>query len=170
MLKRLLLGLLKGSLIGAGVGSLLVFVFGVSTMGSGLAYLAVVLTGILVALLAGKPIWARGAWVEVLLKGVAAALVGAALLYGVRNYLDTTVAFGPSMTGSLSQLPLAILPLVATVLAVFFEVDNTDEPELGDSDKGQRVRVDAPPPDRAATEVDLEGEGKTDEAKHVARN
>ena len=142
MLRRLLLGVLKGTLIGALLGSLLVFVLGVSLMTGFLSYLAAVFTGVCVALLAGKPIWARGAWIEVLLKGVAAAVLGAGLLYGVRTFLDTSLALGSLGTGSLSQLPLVMLPLLATVLAVFFEVDNTDEPaERPEDDRQKRLRV-----------------------------
>jgi hypothetical protein len=105
-------------------------------------YLAAVVTGIFVALLAGKPIWARGAWIEVLLKGVAAAVLGAGALYAVRAFLDASLAVGPLGQGLLSELPLVMLPLVATLLAVFFEVDNTDEPtaEPGDQ-QAKRVRV-----------------------------
>jgi len=143
MLRRLLLGVLKGTLIGAFVGSLLVFVLGVSLMTGFLGYLAAVFTGMCVALLAGKPIWARGAWIEVVLKGVAAAVLGAGLLYGVRTFLDTTLALGSLGSGSLSQLPLVMLPLLATVLAVFFEVDNTDEPteRRPEDDRTKKPRV-----------------------------
>jgi hypothetical protein len=142
MLRRLLLGVLKGTLIGLGVGSLLVFVLGLSLMSGLFGYLAAVFTGVCVALLAGKPIWARGAWIEVLLKGVAAAVLGAGLLYGVRTFLDTSLALGFWGSGSVSQLPLVVLPLVATVLAVFFEIDNTDDPaERLEADRQQRLRV-----------------------------
>ena len=142
MLRRLLLGVLKGTLIGALVGSLMVFVMGVSLMTGFVGYLGAVVTGVCVALLAGKPIWARGAWIEVLLKGVAAAVLGAGLLYGVRTFLDTSLALGSLGSGSLSQLPLVMLPLMATILAVFFEVDNTDEPrELSKADQDKKLRV-----------------------------
>lgn len=162
------MGLLKGSLIGGAIGGLLAFALGIPLLSGWFAYLAVILTGVMVALLAGKPVWARGAWVEVLLKGIAAAMLGAGLLYAVRNYFDTTLALGSSLTGSLSQLPIVILPLVATVLAVFFEVDNTDAPEQNDSAQTDRVRVDDTPPNAIEADAEVEVE---DEAKHqhVAR-
>lgn len=160
MLRRLLLGVLKGTLIGAFVGSLMVFVLGVSLMTGFLGYLAAVFTGVCVALLAGKPIWTRGAWIEVLLKGVAAAVLGAGLLYGVRSFLDTSLALGSLGVGSLSQLPLVMLPLLATVLAVFFEVDNTDEPaERSAGDPQKKLRV----PDRAEGVDDVDALEATSE-------
>lgn len=166
MLRRLLLGLLKGSLIGAGIGSLLVFGFGVPLLNGGFAYLAVVLTGVFVALLTGKPVWTRGAWVEVLLKGIAAALLAAGLLFGVQRYLDTALTLGPNLTGSLSQLPIVILPLVATVLSIFFEVDNTDEPEPHESTEGHRVRIDAA---SDGTELEADLAQDDDEAQRKER-
>lgn len=142
MLRRLLLGVLKGILIGGLVGSLLVFGLGMPLMTGFLSYLAAIVTGVGAALLAGKPVWARGAWIEVLLKSVAAAVLGFGVLYAVRNWLDTTLSAGPLGQGSFSELPLLMLPLVATVLAVFFEIDNTDEPpaETRDGD-AKRLRV-----------------------------
>lgn len=143
MLRRLLLGLLKGLLIGGLVGSLLVFGLGLPLMVGFLSYLAAIFTGVCTALLAGKPVWARGAWIEVLLKSVAAAVLGFGVLYGVRNWLDTTLSVGPLGQGSVSELPLVMLPLVATILAVFFEIDNTDEPTTETrADGAKRLRVD----------------------------
>lgn len=142
MLRRVLLGVLKGILIGGLVGSLWVFVLGMPLMTGFLSYLAAIFTGVCVALLAGKPVWARGAWIEALLKSVAAAVLGFGVLYAVRNYLDATLSAGPLGQGSFSELPFLMLPLVATVLAVFFEIDNSDEPVTeAAADPPQRQRV-----------------------------
>lgn len=145
MLRRFLLGMLKGILIGGLVGSLWVFGLGLPLMAGFPSYLAAIFTSVCVALLAGKPIWARGAWIEVLLKSIAAALLGSGVLYAVRNWLDTLVSAGPLGQGALSELPLLMLPLVATLLAVFFELDNTDEPGTESSNansRRQRIAAD----------------------------
>lgn len=142
MLRRLLLGMLKGALIGGLVGSLWVFVLGIPLVVGILGYVAAILTGVLAALVAGKPIWARGAWIEVLLKSVVAALLGAGVMYAFRSWLDATISVGPLGQGLLSTLPFIMLPLLATVLAVFFEVDNTDEPAAErDDQQAKRMRV-----------------------------
>lgn len=141
MLRRLLLGVFKGILIGGLVGSLCVFGLGLPLLTGVLSYLAAIFTCVFVALFAGKPVWARGAWIEVLLKSVAAAVLGFGVLYAVRNWLDTTLSAGPLGQGALSELPLVMLPLVATVLAVFFEIDNADEPTASQDDGSRRQRV-----------------------------
>ena len=142
MLRRLLLGVRKGALIGGLVGSLWVFVLGIPLVVGVLRYLAAILTGVFAALVAGKPIWSRGAWIEVLLKSVVAAALGAGVMYAFRSWLDATISVGPLGQGLLSTLPFVMLPLLATVLAVFFEVDNTDEPATETPDeRAQRQRV-----------------------------
>jgi len=152
MLRRILLGVLKGTLIGALVGVLFVYGLGIPLLAGVAGYLAAIVTGVFVALLAGKPIWASGAWIEVLLKGVAAAVLGAGALWAVRAFLEASISVGPLGQGLLSELPFVMLPLVATLLAVFFEVDNTDEPEAtppGDHAKRLRVNGDGAASDEA---------------------
>jgi len=143
MLRRLLVGVLKGTLIGGLVASLWVYGLGIPLVVGVLGYVAAILTGVFAALVAGKPIWARGAWIEVLLKSVVAALLGAGVMYAFRSWLDAAISVGPLGEGLLSTLPFVMLPLLATVLAVFFEVDNTDEPVTETRDeRAQRQRVD----------------------------
>lgn len=159
MLRRLLLGVLKGILIGGLVGSLWVFGLGLPLMTGFLSYLAAIFTGVCAALLAGKPVWARGAWIEVLLKSIAAAVLGFGVLYAVRNWLDTTLSAGPLGQGSFSELPLVMLPFVATVLAVLFEVDNTDEPTTEPpADRAERPRIAADATADGAIDAEPESE------------
>jgi hypothetical protein len=141
MLRRLLLGFFKGGLVGGALGAILVFGFGITALTGLLAYATSVGAGILVALVAGKPIWAKDAWVEVLLKAVAAAPAAAGLVFAAHHLLRSTLSLGSWGTGTASQLPLVLLPLVATLLATFFEMDNTDEPDAA----GPRRRVGTPP-------------------------
>ncbi len=129
MLRRFLLGTLEGALIGAALGALLVYGLHIALLAGVLGYLAAVVTGLCVAAIAGKPIWARGAWVEVLLKAIAAAALGAAGMFLMRHYLDVSLSAGPLGTGLPAELPLVALPFLATVLAIFFELDNTGDDE-----------------------------------------
>jgi hypothetical protein len=138
MLQRLLLGFLKGTLAGAAVGAALVFGVGVSLMSGLVAYPAAIIAGVCVALVAGKPIWVQGAWVEVLLKAIAAALLGMGLTFLVRHYVPGDLALGPLGKGPAGSLPLVVLPLLAAVLGTFFELDNTGE---GDAREPARVRA-----------------------------
>lgn len=141
MLRRLLLGFLKGGLVGGALGAVLVFGLGITALTGLLAYAMTVAAGIIVALVAGKPIWAKGAWVEVLLKAVAAVPAAAGLVFAARHVLQGTISLGPLGSGPASQLPLVMLPLVTTLLATFFEMDNTDEQGA----PGSRRRVGSTP-------------------------
>ena len=138
MLRRLLFGLLKGGLLGAALGALLVFGLGVPALAGFGGYLAVMLTGVLVALVAGKPIWEKGAWVEVLLKGVVAALLSAGAFYVIAHYVTGTAATADLVP--FGQQPLFVLPGVATLLAMLFEADNTKDD--GPPDPSEKKRVD----------------------------
>jgi len=129
--KRATVGLLKGLLIGGLIAFGVVQGLGVTTFGVFLAYALAVATGVLTALLAGRPVWARGARVEAAVKSVAGALLAAGVMFALRKWADITLdlsAIGAGV-GALSELPAVALPLVATVLALVFELDNTGDDE-----------------------------------------
>lgn len=136
MLKRLFAGLVIGIVMGGIVAAALVKGLGVlsfATTGAGvfLPYVAALVTGAFVALVAGKPVWAKGAWIEVGLKAFFGSLLAAGGMFALRKWgvtpIDLTrVGAG---AGTLSSLPATSLPLIATVLSVLFELDNTDAPE-----------------------------------------
>src|SRR5580700_8587653 len=93
MLRRLLLGLVLGLIVGgliaAGfVQGLGLLSFGPGTGGAAFAYLAAALTGVLTGLVAGKPIWSSGAKIEAGLKAFFGALLGAGLMFAVRRWVD----------------------------------------------------------------------------------
>jgi hypothetical protein len=146
MLRRLLLGLFKGSLVGGLLAYALVAGLSVQMLSGGLAYAAVVLVGVVTALVAGRPIWAAEARIEVLLKSIAAALLGSALFFLLTRYLPIQVAWGPIGTGALTQLPYVLLPTVSILLSLFFEVDNDGSREENPRDREsvdtRRLRVD----------------------------
>ena len=144
MLGRLLIGIVKGLIVGALLG------FGLAQLGMAtppvvIAYVAAALTGVLVGLVAGKPIWAKDARIEAGMKAFAGALLGSALMYAARRWLTMEV---PTQLTALvkvhedhvafGQLALTSLPAVAALLGGFYEVDNTPE--------------DAAPPGASSTE------------------
>jgi hypothetical protein len=136
MLKRALIGLLKGVLVGGALGAGLVYGLGVPVFAAWLAYVAAIVTGAATGLVAGKPIWQKDARIEAGLKAVAGAVVGGLAMFGVRQWLGISIDLGELGRGALGDLPLTSLPLVATALALFFEIDNTgDDSKAGPTEK-----------------------------------
>ena len=88
MAKRMILGLIKGLLVGGVVALVLVKGLGVVSFGAALAYVAAVATGALTGLVAGKPVWARGARIEAGVKAFAGALLAAGAMFVLRTWGD----------------------------------------------------------------------------------
>jgi hypothetical protein len=133
MLKRAVIGLAKGLLVGGALGAGLAMGLGVAVFPAWLAYVMALVTGAATGLVAGKPIWAKDARIEAGLKAVAGAIVGTLAMFGVRQWLGVSVDLGELGKGALGDLPLTALPMVATALALFFEIDNTGEPAKADA-------------------------------------
>ena len=116
-----------------------------------LAYLLAVATGIVTGLVAGKPIWAKDARIEAGLKAAAGAVVGAGLMYALRTWGGVSVDLGAYGNGVLGELPMTALPMVATVLALFYEIDNSgEEPDAkSEVEKTGKTRVAEALPDAA---------------------
>jgi hypothetical protein len=171
MIKRLLVGLVIGLVMGSLLAALLVKGLGMLTMSAVLAYLFAAVTGVVVGLVAGKPIWAKGGQIEAGLKAGFGALLGAAAMFAIRRWLNFPLdlaALGAG-AGHVGELPAAALPMIAAVLGAFYEADNTPAPEGdGKSEKkgsgggaaaratsaksaaassGKKARVAAPPDD-----------------------
>jgi hypothetical protein len=136
MLKRLVVGILIGLVVGgiaaaAIVKGLHMALFLVGTGGTLMAYVAALATGAFVALVAGKPVWAKGAWIEVGLKAFFGSLLAAGGMFALRKWglahVDLS-SFGGG-AGDIGYLPATSLPIIATVLSIFFEIDNTDAPQ-----------------------------------------
>jgi hypothetical protein len=147
MIGRLLKGFIFGLLIGGVAAGLLIKGLGVTSFvvaGGGFAFIAyasALVTGALVGLVAGKPIWAEGAWIEGLLKTFFGALLGAGAMFLARKFGTMDFPFGSEAlgTGAIGELPIVTLPAIATVLAMFYEADNTDTPAEKAGEKGARV-------------------------------
>jgi hypothetical protein len=137
MLGRLLIGIVKGLLVGGLIG------FGLAKLGFAapmaiIAYLAAALTGVLIGLIAGKPIWAKDAKIEAGMKAFVGALLGAGLMYAARRWLTMPLplALGPlsaantslgeaaTSTGTIGGMAITSLAAIAALLGGFYEVDN----------------------------------------------
>lgn len=137
MLGRLFFGIGKGLFVGVLLGVALAQL-GLAAPGAVVAYPAAALVGVLVGLIAGKPIWAEGAKIEAGLKAFVGALVGAGLMFAARRWLHMPVplslgAFSGANTslneaagsaGTLGGLAITSLPLIAALLGAFYEIDN----------------------------------------------
>ena len=169
MIGRLLKGLVIGLLVGGGVGAGLYFGLGLVMMHGLAAYAMAAATGVLVGLVAGKPIWSQDGKIEAGLKAVVGALVAAGVLFALRHWGDFALPIWiPAAGGGSNQLrlatsPLPAIPLIATVLALFFEIDNTSSPE--GAAKGARVRVAESSSRANVADDDFEDEGASKAAK-----
>ncbi|WP_437723915.1 hypothetical protein [Sorangium sp. So ce861] len=146
MLGRLILGIVKGLIVGGLLG------FGLAKLGFAapiaiVAYLAAALAGVLVGLVAGKPIWAKDAKIEAGMKAFVGALLGAGLMYAARRWLTMEVPAplgelgGANLSlgeaagsgGTFGGLAITSLAAIAALLGGFYEADNdpSDEEKPG---------------------------------------
>ncbi|KYF60561.1 hypothetical protein [Sorangium cellulosum] len=142
MLGRLILGIVKGLIVGGLLG------FGLAKLGYGapiaiVAYLAAALAGVLVGLIAGKPIWAKDAKIEAGMKAFAGALLGAGLMYAARRWLtfpvpvplgelggaNLSLGEAAGSAGTFGGLAITSLAAVAALLGGFYEADNDPSDE-----------------------------------------
>jgi hypothetical protein len=125
MLKRLLVALFEGSLAGGGVAFVL---WRLSEAPAALLlYAAAAAAGALTGLIAGRPIWARAAKLEGLLKALAGVFMAVTVLYGARKWLPGVTVdltrFGAGR-GPVGYVAWAALPLIAVAIALVFEIDD----------------------------------------------
>lgn len=124
MLKRLIVGLVIGILVGglAGYGLFQVLP---TAMAGALGYAFAAATGVLVGLVAGKPIWAPEARIEAGLKAVVGALLAMGILFGIRFLGVTIPSIAEIPSAEIGRHAIASLATIATLLSVFYELDNT---------------------------------------------
>ena len=134
MVKRLFVGLFLGAVIGAIVAAILVQGLGMTTfdasvLGPTAAYLAALVTGALTGLVAGKPIWSGDGKMEAGLKAFFGALLALGGMFVLRQWVHVTTDLSALKAGAdeLGHLPAASLPVIAAVLAMVFELDNSGE-------------------------------------------
>jgi hypothetical protein len=180
MLKRLVLGLLLGLLVGGLIAAAVIKGLGMlafdGTGGMVLAYVFAAVTGVLVGLVAGKPIWASGGQIEAGLKAVVGALLGAGAMFAMRRWLSVDLdlhslgGITPATPQAAGLLPATTLPLIAAVLGAFYEADNTPEAPDKAAAKGKegaksKVRVAHDEGDEAEDEAEAPKKAKNGAAK-----
>ena len=152
-------------LVGGAIAALAVKVFGIATLTALAAYPLAVLVGVLVGLLAGKPIWVKGARIEAALKAAFGALVAAGLMYALRTWISFDLDFSSAGLGQgpAGLLPVVAFPSVALVLSLLFEVDNMFGKDKDDAGSGKkRVDVGKGGKKRVATDDVVEAELESD--------
>jgi hypothetical protein len=170
LLKRVLFGLLKGALVGGLLGAAVVFGLGMPVFAAWLAYVAGALTGSLTGLIAGKGIWEKDARIEAGLKATVGALIGVGAMFAIRRWLNLNLDLGELGRGVVGDLPIASLPMIATALALFYELDNTGT--SGPEAPAPKTRVDtsAAPDDSAALEAALDDEAEVEASRKATRH
>lgn len=128
MVKRLIVGLVLGTVIGAVIAAVLVQGLGMVTFANAVfAYLAAAATGVVTGLVAGKPIWSADGKIEAGLKAFFGVLLGLGGMFALRTWgnVDVNLSALQAGQGALGMLPAASLPIIAAVLAGFYEIDNS---------------------------------------------
>jgi hypothetical protein len=170
MLGRLFVGIVKGLMVGALLGFGLVKL-GWAVPGAVVAYLAAAVAGVVVGLIAGKPIWAKDAKIEAGTKAFVGALLSLGLMAAARHWLTMEV---PIPLGSLvpadhhasltlGGFAMTSLAAIAGLLGGFYEADNDASGEeaapssskKGKAGKPQRIAAEA---SSAEEEEELESE------------
>jgi hypothetical protein len=148
---RLFFGLLKGLIIGGLVGWGLA---AAGMTGAAFAYGGAAVVGVLVAMIAGKPIWADDSRIQVILKMVAGALLAPGLLLLVRKFLPLGLPFDTAILPGVASIKnatiggfaLTSLATVGAVLAAFYDADNSESKNSDTaSSKGPRIEASAEP-------------------------
>src|SRR4051794_35712085 len=139
MLKRLIVGLILGTVIGAVVAAVLVQGLGMVLFSNAVfAYLAAAATGVITGLVAGKPIWAADGKIEAGLKAFFGILLGLGGMFALRTWANFQVDLSMFKAGEgfLGYLPATSLPIIAGVLAAFYEIDNSPSDNKKDDESG----------------------------------
>ncbi len=173
---RLFVGLLKGLLIGGVVGLLLVKVVGMLALGAWLAYPLAVLVGVLTGFIAGRPIWAPGARIEAYLKAAFGALLASGLLFVLRQWAALPIPALPWGLGGgagavLGEVPIVVLPLISTVLALLYDIDHTGDDDATPPPEKKRIEGSVPKARVANDSIDEDvlAEIESDLARHAER-
>jgi hypothetical protein len=132
---RVIVGLIKGALVGGGVGYGLVRLGWTSSL---IAYLACAVVGAGVGLVAGRPPWRSETLWTPAIKLIVGALIGVGLCaMGFKLLPDPS--FHTSSLGTLSLHSGPVLaPLVGILYGIFVEVDDGARPSDGPSDRKEK--------------------------------
>ena len=147
------MGLVKGLIVGGLIGYGLA-VAGMATPGAFIAYAAAAAAGVVISLIAGKPIWAKDSRIEVGMKAGAGAVLAPGLMWLVRHFLTMRMPFdvsslpgldAVSSSPAVGMFAVTAIALVAGLLGGFYDADNQPAPaeEAKDGAKPSRQRVAA---------------------------
>jgi len=134
---RVIYGLLKGGIIGGGLGFGFMQLPGLAQAGF-MHYLLYGVIGALVGFVAGRPFWRH----DTLWTPIVKAVVGFAVCLGL--YALVAKAFGdPKLTFiganvTASSLPYALGAAIGVVYGVFVEVDDGGKEKKADADAGKK--------------------------------
>ncbi len=133
MLRRLLIGILKGLLVGGAVGAGLHFgVLERGTIDSALVnYPLYGAVGALAGITAGKPFWRQGAGIEAILRSIFGVAVGCGLYALAAAFIGNVPFELPGVTGNpqFAHVPLLFAPTLALIYASLVELDNDGKAE-----------------------------------------
>jgi hypothetical protein len=140
VLKRFLIGLLKGLLVGGAIGAGLQFGLGWAPISGVLGFLLAMGTTATAGLVAGKPPWRQETIIEGALKATGGLILGALLYWLGSSFAAVPIPFAiPAAHGAVeagtswTALPILVLPILAGLYAALIELDNNDD---DDSPKG----------------------------------
>jgi hypothetical protein len=133
---RVLLGILKGGVIGGAVG------FAATQVGlgsGGAAWLVYGVVGFLVGIICGKAIWRHDTLVTPLLKGIVGFGLGAGLYWLAGKALGNVAApfATPYFTTSdkIAAIPLLLGPVIGILYGIFIEVDDGERKKAAEATK-----------------------------------
>jgi len=129
MLKRLLVGWIKGLLFGGAVGAAIHFGLHWSAVDNLLGFLIAMGACATTGVLTGRAPWQAGAWIESLLKGIVGAGVGA-LLYWLGTKIGSfALPFDLGLPEGTPWFaaPIVFAPAIASLYGAVIELDNTGE-------------------------------------------
>jgi hypothetical protein len=123
---RVILGLLKGGLIGAAIGA---GAFKLGIAGGFLALVVYAVIGGVVGMLCGRPPWRQDTFWTTALKGIFGAIVGGALYWGAGKlfggaHLAFVTKLGAPADRPLIDIPLLLGPIIGAAWGLFVEVDD----------------------------------------------
>jgi ABC-type arginine transport system permease subunit len=123
---RVVLGLLKGGLIGAAIGF---GAFRLGIEGGALGFVVYALVGLMVGLLVGKPPWRQETIWTSIIKGIFGLLIAMGLYWGGRKLLGGThLAFATGLGApdkAVVDIPFLLGPVIGALYGIFVEVDDT---------------------------------------------
>ena len=138
---RLILGFLKGGVVGGALGAL---AFKLGVAGGLLAILTYAVVGGAAGLLCGRPPWRQDTFWTSALKGLFGVGIGIALYFGARKLLGGAHAAFTASLGApdrpLVELPVILGPVIGGLWGAFVELDDSSGPENRASAKAAKSK------------------------------